>query len=377
LGTLLDRYSRVTFDKEVARSDPQIEFVSFGHPLFEAVLVYVERYLTQYLRDGAIFTDPDGQRDGVLLFYEGEVRDGMNQVAGKRLFALFFSSRGDPPQAVNPAIVWDLQPGGTLVSPYPNLSNLQEQALKHVMHELDTYRADLLRERQRQAQIKEKYGLRSLNELIVQLDNDLVQLQIRKELGEDLDLVIHNKQQQKREYEQSKIDLQETIQREQTLTSSTPRLVGAIRVVPCMPSAKKAEMDSDAQIEHIGMEIAMSYERSQGRQPEDVSAQALGFDIRSIDPCSGETRYIEVKARAGVGEIAITPNEWFKAQRLGEDYYLYVIYNAATQPDLHCIQNPAARFSPQQHLEVRYILAPELILSKGDQSGYDSRPSFH
>ncbi|MHA1758632.1 MAG: DEAD/DEAH box helicase, partial [Promethearchaeota archaeon] len=37
-GSLLDRYPRITFDKEIAFRNPDIEFVSFDHPLFEAVI---------------------------------------------------------------------------------------------------------------------------------------------------------------------------------------------------------------------------------------------------------------------------------------------------------------------------------------------------
>mgnify|MGYP001626165041 CR=1 FL=1 len=80
-------------------------------------------------------------------------------------------------------------------------------------------------------------------------------------------------------------------------------------------------MIEDEEIERIGMKVAMEYERSQGRIPEDVSKENLGFDIRSKGPDG--VRYIEVRARAGEGEIALIPNEWFKAKRFKDQYYLY------------------------------------------------------
>ncbi|MCD6161274.1 MAG: DUF3883 domain-containing protein [candidate division Zixibacteria bacterium] len=40
----------------------------------------------------------------------------------------------------------------------------------------------------------------------------------------------------------------------------------------------------------------MEYEIKQGRKPEDVSAQNLGFDVRSSGD-NDEVRYIEVKGR--------------------------------------------------------------------------------
>jgi len=107
----------------------------------------------------------------------------------------------------------------------------------------------------------------------------------------------------------------------------------------------------------------MAYERRQGREPVDVSAEKAGYDIRSNDLSrydEGGIRYIEVKARAGRGPIALTTNEWFTAQRLGDEYWLYVVVDAATQPRLYLIQNPAAHLQPEEEVQVvRYVVAQE------------------
>lgn len=88
-------------------------------------------------------------------------------------------------------------------------------------------------------------------------------------------------------------------------------------------------MRPDPEVEAIGMEVALRYEREAGWTPEDVSRENLGYDIRSVSP-EGAVRYIEVKARAATGPVALTPNEWVMAQRLGEDYWLYIVEHAAT-----------------------------------------------
>ena len=199
--------------------------------------------------------------------------------------------------------------------------------------------------------------------LIVDLDGDLLQLYTRREHGENVDLVIHNKKEQMRRYQQALRDLRKEIERERVLTLSTPRFVVAVRVVPA--KVTREEMSEDPQVEAVGMQMTMEYELSQGREPEDVSSQNLGFDIRSRDPRSGRKRYIEVKARARVGPVALTKNEWFKAQRFGGDYYLYVVLNAAIGPELYIIQNPAARLKPEEVVEVRYRVPAEDVLSYG------------
>jgi len=106
--------------------------------------------------------------------------------------------------------------------------------------------------------------------------------------------------------------------------------------------------------------------REDGWTPEDVSAQNLGFDVRSTNP-KEHKRYIEVKARAGVGPVSLTQNEWFKAQRFQDDYYLYVVLNAAAQPELYRIQNPASVLLPDEQMEVRYLIAVQDIRLKAIQ----------
>jgi hypothetical protein len=126
-------------------------------------------------------------------------------------------------------------------------------------------------------------------------------------------------------------------------------------------------MQEDPEIEQVGMTEAMKYERGQNRNPEDVSAENLGFDIRSTNPATGRKRYIEVKARARVGPVALTQNEWFKASRFGPDYYLYVVLNAATRPELYIIPDPATNLQPEERVEVRYLVPVGDITGKGER----------
>jgi hypothetical protein len=115
------------------------------------------------------------------------------------------------------------------------------------------------------------------------------------------------------------------------------------------------------------MRVAMEHERDQGWVPEDVAAENLGFDVRSLryhpDGTLAEARYIEVKARARSGAVRISANEWKKARHFGEGYWLYVVTGAkdsapqAAGPELHRIQNPAAQFRVGEGIEVTgYII---------------------
>jgi hypothetical protein len=105
----------------------------------------------------------------------------------------------------------------------------------------------------------------------------------------------------------------------------------------------------------VGMRWATDYENNRGWQPTDVSAEkGRGFDIESTDG-KGNYRYIEVKARAGEGSVDLTNNEWLKANRLREEYWLYVVTNAGTDsPKLSIIQDPAKYFEPERVETVRW-----------------------
>jgi len=362
-GSLQRRYPLATFDKEAAMRVSQAEFISFGHPLFEALLMWVERNLATALSQGAVFTDPDGKLDGTLLFYQGEILDGRGQVTGTRLFALFADVNSGGIRAVNPAILWDVKESGE------NKESIDFEALKRkaftiLLPELEKYKETLLVERERQAAIKEKYGVRSLEYLILKLDGDLIGLYNRREGGENVERFVKPKEEQKAGYEHALQELKSGLERERNLSIAAPRFIGMARVVPEMD---ENVMVSDDDIEKIGMDVTMQYERQQGWRPEDVSKENLGFDVRSTSP-DGHKRYIEVKARAEVGPVALTQNEWFKAKRFQDEFYLYAVLNASKTPTLYRVQNPAALLKPEEQVEVRYLVSVNEITSKGERA---------
>jgi|GEM_PF-3949800 len=84
--------------------------------------------------------------------------------------------------------------------------------------------------------------------------------------------------------------------------------------------------------------------------PTDVSVENLEFDIRFVDEKKWEIRYIEVEESTGNGTVALTQNEWFKAQRFRQAYYLYVVMNTVTGPQLYIVKNPAESLAPEERV---------------------------
>lgn len=219
---------------------------------------------------------------------------------------------------------------------------------------VERYREEVLKDREREAEIKTKYGIESLKFSIRKLDEELAELYDRQARGEKVELPIKNKEDQKRKYEKALKELEKEIELEKSLIMSQPELITVIRVIP-----EGGGMLENEEIERIGMEIAMEYERRNGREPEDVSKENLGFDIRSKG--KGETRYIEVKARSSEGEVMLTLNEWMMAKRFGKDYWLYVILNATTKPVLYVINDPVKNLNAIKKVEVKFVVPVDEI----------------
>ncbi len=65
--------------------------------------------------------------------------------------------------------------------------------------------------------------------------------------------------------------------------------------------------------------------------------------------------------------MALTQNEWFKAKRFTDDYYLYAVMNAANSPELVIIRSPVEHLEPETIIEsVRYIVPLREIIAKGE-----------
>ena len=353
-GKIARKYPKVTFDRNVLEKHPEAEFISFGHPLFEALLEWIQEEFKESITKGAVFRDLSGKLNGYIWFYSVEVEDGKGEVAGRKIFALY--DDGKNVEKINPAVIWDLLSGGERTEPSEDLD--ESKIEKHAVKIAFEYQGEIQKERERQAQVKRKYGLKSLEYLINKLDGELIEYYERAKRGEKMDLPIRQKEEQLYLYKMALEELKREIELESTLHVKRVEPITVIRVIPQVD-----EMAESEEIERIGMEVVMEYERRHGRIPEDVSKENIGFDIRSKG--DGEERYIEVKARAGEGSVELTFNEWMMARRFKDKYWLYVVSNAATVPTLTVVRNPAEVLKTIKKVEVRYIVPEKEWKVKG------------
>jgi len=125
--------------------------------------------------------------------------------------------------------------------------------------------------------------------------------------------------------------------------SASQKLLGVIVIVG---EAAKTQPSPTAieEVEQKAMEYAMEFERKNKRSPEDVS-KVEHYDIKSTETRSGEVRFIEVKGRWDLDiTIELTETEYEYAKKLGNDYWLYIVYGFSTgSPRLLAIRDPVNR----------------------------------
>ena len=122
----------------------------------------------------------------------------------------------------------------------------------------------------------------------------------------------------------------------------------------------------DTQVEEIAMQIAQAHEEASGATVHDVSRPERarraglgdwpGFDLLSVIP-AGARRAIEVKGRAGTGDVELSENEWAKACNLRDGYWLYAVYDCATpRPRLVRVRDPFAKLLAKSRVFSAYSI---------------------
>jgi superfamily II DNA or RNA helicase len=351
-GRLGREYKQVVFDKERLTADPTLEWVTPGHPLFEAVREEVWAQAQHDLRQGAVFYDLHRPQLARLDLYSAAVRDGLGIVLHQRLFVVETGMDGAM-SLRQPTLFLDIQaaPAGTPPPEY-SLSVGRSQVEQHLLEQaLQPWLDEVSGERLAEVDRTERHVLISLNTLIDRQNNRLADLVTTAADDPNMPGVAGHITQAETRLD----DLNNRLERrtaelaqQRHCSLADIQLLGRAWVLP-HPERNRPEiapMVRDEEIERIAVQAAIAYEEARGQLVESVERDNKGFDLISRlphpdDPATALTvRFIEVKGRAAVGEVALSPNEYRTADRLRQDYWLYVVYNCATMPEVHTIQDP-------------------------------------
>lgn len=347
-GRLAQEYKQITFYKQQAEQDPAVEWVTPGHPLFESVREDLWQRVEPELRRGAVFYDFYSEEPYLLDAFSVAVRDGRNNVLHRRLFVVQTAHNGQL-SIRQPTVFLDLipSPKGTQPPENPPCSAPSMDQLKQKLWEdaLQKFQAEVSEARQKEIATIERHVNLSLTTIIDRENQKFSQmltsdpavstgLEGRLKQVEDHLMALTTRLAQR----------QAELKQEKQCTIDDVRHYGQVWVIP-HPDRDDPDllaMVSDVSIEKRAVAEAIRYERSLDRMVESVETENRGFDLisRSRDPLNPQVRFIEVKGRASIGGIALTDNEYKTAARLKDDYWLYVVYNCATAPELHRVKDP-------------------------------------
>jgi hypothetical protein len=251
----------------------------------------------------------------------------------------------------------------------PVLKVVEEHLIEHA---LNPFLAENTAQRSKETATISQHLEISLNELINRQNIRLAELVEQQERGDSSLSAANIKQ-----VEDKLDELNGRLERRRTeLASERVCMIGDIQHVGCawvLPHPDRASpnfapMVRDEEIERKAVDFVIAHEKARGWVVESVEADNRGFDLISRKPhpddpkTAIEVRFIEVKGRSAVGEIALTSNEFRTAERLKNDYWLYVVFNCGTKPELHTVQDPARiDWKPIVNVE-HYAVNPKAIL---------------
>lgn len=352
-GRMGREYQRVVFDKRLLGDDATLEWVTPGHPLFEAIRSDVTDRVGSDLRRGALLWDLHTKNPYRLDVFAASIKDGRGNTLHKKLFVVR-TDLGGSLTLRQPTVFLDIMiadrkarapetpalPDKTAVEVY-----LVEQALMPFLAEVSEQRAN-------ENRIVREHIEISLQELINRQQLVLADLLNRRVAGENIPGLEGNISQAEAHVDELNARLdrrRQELDMERHCTIGDVHHLGRAWVLPHpdRQAPSIAPMVRDDEIEKIAVRIVTGHEQARGWVVESVETENRGYDLLSRKPHPTEpgvfiaARFIEVKGRAAVGEIALTANEYRTAQRLGEDYWLYVVFACAGNPELKLIQDPA------------------------------------
>ena len=377
-GRLGRDYPKIVFDKSFLVTDPTLEWVTPGHPLFEVVREDVSERVSDHLKRGAIFFDLQRSEPARLDVFAASIKDGQGNNLHRRIFVIETEISGTTILR-QPTIFLDglvPAPGGAVA---PDDDHLPDRAAVEqflLERALQPFLGEVAKDRERQNATIRRHVEISLNTLIDRQQRqlaDFLNRQIEGQTIQGLDgLISQAESHLDRLNERLERRLRE-LEKERHCTIADITHLGRAWVLPHpeRTSPTFAPMVQDAEIEKIAIRHVIAYEESRGWLVESVESENRGFDLISRrahpeDPKTFiEVRFIEVKGRAGVGEIALTANEYKTAQRLKNDFWLYTVFNCSGEPMLHTIQDPARLgWKPVVRVE-HYHLSADVIQKAG------------
>ena len=396
-------YRKLTFYKEHLEQDQHLdaELLGPGHPVYAAVEERLRELLDDMIGDVAVYVDAVTEVPYRLHFYEISVRGQTTKGQVTTIHAELAGVREEVGDGIVAAHRYSVVPADVLIDlpahPHPpeTFPEIDQGAIGDYVKATVQMerRQDAQTERSRYADVARDYLERSFDARVRAAQDRVMGLRAREPKAPEVALA-------RQRAEQDLVDLSRTrterlvgVDRLRVARHGPARHVASCLVLPPDTAAGRfpdlaAEPDAKLQrrVELAAEDVVVAYEEAQGRECERVGHLKIGFDIRSLSPPDPQTGYrdpvtgvrrIEVKGRKRAQAVRLTTNEWYKAQQLGDTYWLYVVWDPLDGPDPIplMIQNPAKQldYAKKAVVAARYYDLPanaveQAACDHGDES---------
>jgi SNF2 family DNA or RNA helicase len=398
---ILKRYERVCFEKELISvpGKPLAAFVCPGHPLLDATIdLTLERH-RDLLRQGAVLVDENDPGEAVraLVYLEHSIqdarteRDGRRRVVSRRMQYVEIlepqrhgGHEGMEVRGAGCAPYLDYRPltpdeQALLADPLCSLclrgSNLEDQATTYAITQLVPQHLQEVRERKEELIEKTVRAVKDrLTKEINYWDQRAADLSLQEQAGKPNARLNSAKAQQRADELAARLQKRlAELEQERQLSPLPPVVVGGALVVPIgllqrlqgkRESTTSTFAKETKRVELAAMDAVMAAERAVGYEPRDVSDQKCGYDIESVEPETGQLRFIEVKGRIeGAETVTVTKNEILAALNKPGNFILALVQVPADQNfpggDAFKVKTTSGVYSvPGEGCVVRYVREP-------------------
>ena len=397
LGAPDATYRKLTFYKEHLEQDRHLDAVLLGpgHALYAAIDEKLSEILDHVAGRTAVYVDAMTTAPYRLHFYEITVRGQTTKGEATTVHAELVAIREEVAEGVPAAERFGLVPADVLIDlpEHPQqpetLSEIDHGPVSdYVKTTVQMERCISARdERGRYADVARDYLMRSFDARVRAAQDRVMRLRSREPNEPEVALARQRAEQDLSDLERTRRERIAGIDRLRVARHGPLRHVASCLVLPpdtAVGSFPELVEEQDAglkrRVELAAEDIVVAYEEARDRDCERVGHLKIGFDIRSLaapdrqtgylDPVAG-VRRIEVKGRRAGRPVRLTTNEWYKAQQLGDTYWLYVVWDPLDNPEAVplMIQNPAKHldYAKKEVVAARYYDVPASAIEQAAQ----------
>ena len=381
-------YRKLTFYKDHLDQDQHLDAVLLGpgHPVYAAVDEKLQEFLHDLVGQMAVYVDSMTEVPYRLHFYEISIRGQTTKGAATTIHAELVGVREEVGEDVSDAERYSVVPADALIDlpahPHP------PEALAEIDHGpvSDYVKTTVQMERRREAQAERgryadvacDYLERSFDARVRAAQDRVMKLRARESKEPEVALARQRAEQDLADLERTQKERLAGVARLRVARHGPARHIASCLVLQPGTAtdrfpelAEEIDTELKRRVELAAEDVVIAYEETQGRECERVGHLKIGFDIRSLAPPDPQTGYrdpvtgvrrIEVKGRKRGQPVRLTTNEWYKAQQLGDTYWLYVVWDPLSSPDPIpvMVQNPAKHldYAKKEVVAARYYNLP-------------------